>query len=271
MPRKIWTVNEETLLRELFREDPPPTVREVWRKHFPDRSYTAVYNKKFKLGLCTPLSKVEERRPTTYRKWGVKEVALLEDLFFNGLSYNDIGKRLGRSESSILHKIVTLNLRRLFPGHGGKLLRPCPQEVLKKLKRWEDEGLPRKKMAEKLGTTLKVVNTLLKSHCLFSRRQKRWKPSDERRLQKLFRKGFKAKEIAEKMGRTDSAIQNRLYRSGMRRRNQWTEKEDKQLRHLLGRGRTHKEIGKVMGRTKNSVSVRCSKLRCKYRGGITTE
>lgn len=101
--------------------------------------------------------------PHTVRPWTCSDVDALVDMFWRGVTYADIGRRLGRSRYAIVSKAHSLGLRRR-PSHR------WTDEEDARLLRMRSEGVPRKECAIAIGVSRHAVDGRLE----LLRKRGRW-------------------------------------------------------------------------------------------------
>lgn len=97
------------------------------------------------------------------RPWTCSDITSLVDMFWRGVTYADIGRRLGRSRYSVVSKARSLGLRRR-PSHR------WTGEEDARLLRMRSEGVPRKECAVAIGVSRHAVDGRLE----LLRKRGRW-------------------------------------------------------------------------------------------------
>lgn len=156
------------------------------------------------------------------RRWTNDEIQTLEDMS-GTYTVATIARRLGRSFDS-----VNLKMNRLCIMLGVE-----PRTVKKK---WTDKGLPifrkgnyivvrqedliryLKQHPEDWNAANIPDDTLIMGYAWYQEKKRQdipisyyWKTSEKSRLQLLRKQGYSIREIAEKMGRSESSIKYKLY------------------------------------------------------------
>lgn len=235
------------------------------------------------------------------KEWTAEEERLLINLYPETLA-EDLAKKMGRSLHSIYHKAKKLGLKK-SPSFQSKIIQVRAIKIAK-ARGWlwtekeirflkENWQLPVSELAKKLGRSEIAVTRRLWSLRLLKVRK--WTRKEDTILTKLYATK-KDEEIARKIGRTKSAIQQRARKLGLvknlevmeeirheaamkgaeKRGWNWTEEDDEKLVSLFKQGKTVKEISKELDRTLSSVRYRLGKYNLKYgntryTSGITGE
>jgi len=82
----------------------------------------------------------------------------------------------------------------------------------------------------------------------------RWTPEEIEFLRQNTH--LRAREIAEKLGRSLHGVWSKMNRLKIRSKYYWTPEEEQRLRELVAQGLTDKEIGKILGKPPGAIRAK---------------
>lgn len=126
----------------------------------------------------------------------MRQESFIEELYRKGLSYEDIGKKVGARSENICHFVRERGWTRARAIHKNSFI---PQTDLI-LKLYKKEHLSASKIAQKIGCDSTTVRRILKSNGITARDYL------EANIKKLYDQGLSYKEIGERLGKDITGI-----------------------------------------------------------------
>lgn len=185
------------------------------------------------------------------KHWTENEDRLLIELY-QTLTHAEIGKKLGRTEKAIRHRMIRIRQDKI------RYLSPWTRE--------EDELLaelsrdhPSHVIAEILGLTLGTVRQRLRQLGLRYWKPNTWTTKEKKLVARLYAT-TPTEEIAERLGRTISSVQYSANELGVRKDSyHWTPALDAELRRLYARTPS-RLIAEQLGRSIQGILCRARRL-----------
>lgn len=207
-----------------------------------------------------------ENRKPSWRLWTAQEMEFLGKACAEGVPYEDIAHRLGRTVTACQHRARKFNLCPPRPkpkprDTKPKKRRPWTPQDLAFLAKAYAQRLPTKYIARKLSRTVTATRQAAVKQGLANRRP--WSTEDEEVLEKSCAAGESFQEAAQKLGRTIWAIYAQASLRGLTfksERRRWSTQEQLLLERSLAQGLSYTKIAQMLNRTVAACRVRHAAL-----------
>lgn len=247
--KKRWTVEEDKILYEFYHYKPLDEVL----THLPGRTRESIIKRAKLLGL-----NYENKH------WSEEEIIFLEEKW-GVMSIDNIGKRLGRTNNSILLKAYKIGLREQVIANGEYLTPKDIASILavgtKTVYNWMGKGyLKHRKL--KINSIKKYQISINNFKLFLKLNEEKW---DSRHANIKFIKAcfttVREKGESQAIDWLISKIELDKLKKSQKCRKQWTVKEVINLESMINIGKTYKEIAVSLQRSFYSIQGKINSKR----------
>ena len=250
-----WSQREERLLEKLYL-----STQAIDLAIKLGRTEVAVRSRARQLGI----KKNPEKSASSRRIWSEKELKKLKKLWKQGYSRGEIAKMMVRTFASIKAKLKSQFKENALQKKYWPTKPWSKRETNYLIKNYPKMSMPQLRIA--LGRSKGSIRGKAERLNLMEEGFEVWSNEEIKTLRRLWQEGYSCPQIAEKIGRTCSSIQNRIHLQkqifGLKNRNKihpWTKKDtDYLVRHY--KNKTIRELSEILGRRTDSIKYKAQWL-----------